>query len=186
MARSIAEVSVKGKGGDGAAHRPRAGQWLAAARGLGQCHCLSFGARTRRARQNGMRTGQGQSLWRSNGGEPSWRGRPMGMSNGLQMVCVQTVSQCAPCARTQGMPSALPSARRSARAGGAATGAAPCARTQGMPLALPLADSILAPCPKNFHLLKNLATGEEKYATILATERRIMPSNGEGMLCHGC
>ena len=37
-----------------------------------------------------------------------------------------------------------------------------------------------------FRPLKNLATGEEKYATILATERRIMPSIGEGMLCHGC
>jgi len=62
---------------------------------------------------------------------------------------------------------------------------APCARTQGMPLACHRL-ALHTPCQKNFRLLKNLATGEEKYATILATERRTMPSNGEGMLCHGC
>ena len=45
---------------------------------LGQSHLPSMGARTGRARQDCVRTGQWHGLWRSNGGGASGRGRPVG------------------------------------------------------------------------------------------------------------
>jgi hypothetical protein len=64
-----------------------------------------------------------------------------------------------------------------------------CARAGGTAIGVPSAERCAQVARReNFFFcpLKNLATGEEKYVTILATERRTMPSNGEGMLCHGC
>ena len=97
-----------------AAPKPAARHWLALRTGQRQAHCPSFGART----------GHNASRWHANilplvraqgaHGKTACA-QANGTSNGLQMDCVQTVPQCAPCARTNGMPLALPSASAAPR-----------------------------------------------------------------------